>query len=422
MAEEKQKLTIEAGLEGGQQTAQGLDQIDKAQEKVTDGTKAAEKPTEALADAQDKAAASAEEYTSLLSQMHPALGGMADMMVKGSKIIGDFAAQEINVTEITKKATTAFNENAKTIGLLGGAAVAAAGFVALAKAMAYVREESVKLQARLDELEGRTTTAQQEVIAGEQRVIEAARARREGPPGAEEAAGMRQMYREFRRADRIPPELLGELETNIATLYGVATREMIEALTLGGRELVDPQLAADARGRRAMRAVEAAEEPAARVREEYRARRQREREQAQEELLDPDITRGRAHITGEMERMGLEGDQELIQKVVRRVMEWRRTHGERFRGYSLERQVQESLERESGFLEMLGTIFAGPSQEQAYAAAGAEQFLRGMDARRGPRTVNNTTNINPRFTYPDANTRRRETRNGQTYRTRIGEG
>lgn len=83
-------------------------------------------------------------------------------------------------------------------------------------------------------LQDRATAEQRDVIRGENRVIALAYQRREGPPGTEEAAGMRETYRDIRRLDRLPPELLPRLEQNIAALHGLVSKQAIEKLTWAG--------------------------------------------------------------------------------------------------------------------------------------------------------------------------------------------
>jgi len=413
-------LLFKPGLMGG------VEQAKADVEKLAAAEVAARERAEA---AQGKLTASTEAYTSLLSRVHPSLGAFADALVKGSQIAGDLATKEIHLGEITEKVTEIFEKNSKAIGLLGSAGVAAIGFTALAKSIAWVCEESKKLEERLDALEERKTGEQRDVMAGEQRIIDQARGRREGAAGAEEAAGMREMYQQFRRADRIPPELLAELEKNIALLYGQATKEMIEAITLGGGEGIDAGMSGETRGRRAGPLAERVADEAARSREEYRARQAHAREAALREGRDPDITAGRAHYDDMVKDQTQLADPELVKQIVDRVLEKRRTpgttfgraSGDRFSGWSIENQVETALSEHMGFFGSMWEA-AAPGVENALARQEATRTLQQLD-RQPPVVINNTIHMqNSRNTYPDAKAQRRATKNGENHMARVGDG
>jgi len=70
------------------------------------------------------------------------VGAVADAMVKGSKIAGDFATQQISLRDVMTKATGAIRANWNAIILFAAGGAVIAGISAITAALGKMREEA----------------------------------------------------------------------------------------------------------------------------------------------------------------------------------------------------------------------------------------------------------------------------------------
>jgi len=242
-----EELRLKTIVEGADKAAADLGKVDAAQGKVTDSTKKATGPTEALTEGQVKLNAAEGDYIGLLSRANPALGAVADGLLKFVKIGNTAADTQINIAEVTKKATAALRANAGAVKLVAGAAVAAAAVVVLYKAYHVLT----------DELKGNTNALNAETAA-----TRTSREEHEKSLKAiQDVANQRELMAKLGRAeaqeikaqaDGIAARtgLLAESVAQVAALYegsGLATKQIEDLAAawtvLGGkeRELITPR-------------------------------------------------------------------------------------------------------------------------------------------------------------------------------------
>ena len=162
MSRGKARLEAEFVTKGAGKAADDAKQVDKSLKGIGKTTDEGVKSTEKATEAQRKINASTEDYTSLLSRIHPALGAMSDALVKGGRVMGNFASQQIHLGSVLRKTRGAIVANAKALKLLGAVGLVIAGIAAIAKAIRTMREEferatsAIKAhQQALNELEGK---------------------------------------------------------------------------------------------------------------------------------------------------------------------------------------------------------------------------------------------------------------------------
>lgn len=179
MPDPTQKIEIVAAVQGTQQAAQELNKLSAAQEQVTGATapvaEATQKATEATKEATEATqaqTAAGSDYIALLREIDPALGRVADAMLKGGKIAGDLATKQIDLSNIGKLGTDVFAKYAGALKLLGAGAVALYGFGKLKESIKEVgdaAERSTKqlegLQKVADKAAGKAADTADEVIA-----------------------------------------------------------------------------------------------------------------------------------------------------------------------------------------------------------------------------------------------------------------
>jgi len=182
-----QKLEVEAVAKGFDEAAKAHDKVSEAQQKLKEGAKGTAKATAAASDAQAKLQSGQEDWLHILRQVHPSLGMLGEALVKGSKVAGDLASRNIDLTETFKSLTGAVKRNAAALALLGagGAVVLAIG--AISGAVARMRREFEEATSAVrDQID-----ALNELERGRaERVEELERLsarRREGPLDAEQA-------------------------------------------------------------------------------------------------------------------------------------------------------------------------------------------------------------------------------------------
>ncbi len=137
-----EELTLGVGLEGKDKVKGGLNEIADAQNKVTGQTGAASSATKEAADAQDNLNASEGDYIALLAGISPALGRIADLFIKGSKVASEFALSQTDLAGAAKKASAAIKGNAAALKLLGAGGLVLAAIFAITSALKKMREEA----------------------------------------------------------------------------------------------------------------------------------------------------------------------------------------------------------------------------------------------------------------------------------------
>lgn len=410
MGESRQDLRLRASLEGGKETAKGLQEIDRAQEgltgKVDDSTKRIEDATEA----QQKLNAAESDYISILSRIDPQFAGFVDSLLKGSKVAGDFASAQFTLGDATATVTAAIAAQAGTLKLLGAVGIAAAGIGVLAKSIQQVRGESQKLREEIESLRGEQTSAEQALIGLSERVVSAARRRPEGGLSAEQQAAASEAIRVARDKD-----ITGDIELltrNLAALAGLLSGREIEALTRAGIE-IPIDLPADVRRRAAERHLRdpATAERQRREEERVEAARARDRERAARELLNPE--RGSANIDRLLDRIAPGIDRGEVLGLIREFIKLRSEdfqvgggllspHLQRTGELSVQELLNLARERRGGFFAGGGT----PREIEAAADLIRETGI-------GTTVINNHFQ-NSRLQFPDRGSQQRAITNGVT--------
>ncbi len=438
------RLNIEAA--GADKAAGDVGKVDAAQKGLTDKTIDAKKPTEELDQATKKLTASEEDYTALLGRVHPALGAMADVMLKGSKVVGDLAAQEINLTAVTARATAALAAHKDTLKLLaaGGAVVAGIGAVisSLRAARAEHDRNTEAIQRHKEALDSLRETERDR----QQAIERVSDTRRAGPMDAETSArvagDVEAIVKQYGTAideqalidvagmlgDRLDRQGLvqaailrqvGQLRIEPSQTPEMAMRGLEGAVAGPGGDVVARFLAREA---------EQGQVPGGRSRLVDDAIREARRQGGSTLSLEDFIrslpgqlvTEADVGKVGEIAAglLGVGKDTEVsdpiaLARLLRNALN-DAAYGDRSMQLSNLEGLGERLKDE-------GIKDAAPHliRQAELVLQQLEKAARAMErAAAQPRT----TNINPRFTYPDGDTRRRHTVNGQTYRTRMGEG
>jgi hypothetical protein len=431
------RLNIEA--RGGDQAADSVKKVDEAQKGLTDKTKAAVKPTQELDEATRKAAATEETYTSILGRVHPALGALADGMVKGTRIAGDLATKQIHLGQAFRSATGAIraNWNAIKLFLAGGAVIAA--IAAIGAAVRKMKEEyeaaTAAIKAHRDAL-NELKNEQQELQAQIEAVSDASR---RGPFDAETARQVAQRAERVRA--KIPSIDTGAL-AQVSGLLGpeLSDQELLQAAVLQqqGRLALEPGMTPETMMRRYRMGMEhyGGQVEAVVVRELVQ-RAQRWAEARREGLASggstvniEDVARqvlpagtdvkrmaGLAQVYGTEEALR-QYEEEMIDPVTgRRTM---RTKFDLPEWIPLIGGAGTVAERGSDVERAQLAVLLHAIEANTVAVQEATRAQRNGTGRQGV-TIYHTEH-NARNTYPDAYARRRNTRNGETYCEWIGDG
>ena len=182
-----QELSLKAKLDGGAETAQGIDKIAGAEEKLAGETSKAGQASGEAAKQVDKLKSSEGDVLGLLTQVSPALGAFADAMLKGSKVAGDLATEQINLGSVLQKTEGFIKANAGALKLLVAGGAIAAGIWAITKAL----EAEAKAHERVAEAAKRQRTALNELKGQredmKQAIEEVSDVRAEGGMSAEQS-------------------------------------------------------------------------------------------------------------------------------------------------------------------------------------------------------------------------------------------
>jgi len=435
MADKESGMKIGVRAEGTDKASKDLKSVADAQQEVTGKVGASATQSAAASEATKKLTASESDYLETLRRINPAIGDMADVMFKGLKIVGSLGAKSISLTGILRRLTGVVKANAEALKMLGAATVAGLGFMALAKAISYVRSESEKLRMELEALKAEKTTEQEEVIAGQRKITRIARGRREGGFAAEEEAEAHRIYKAIVDVGRV--EDLDAAKNNIASLVGLFTGPEIEKLTLGGVtiDVAAREGVREARARRALESEQIAERET-RERERVRAARSRSGVEARREVRSDDPLQGLAYFNEITSAAAAGLESKVVEDVVRRAMKLRDLYAEAEEEYErtgkptglmLKRPLREAADEgrlpdelvkqaaEHFSFAKLGWI-GGPSELEKDAAA---RIIRRLDsyttANAGPQTViHDHRQFNCKNVGPDSRSRQRATVNGET--------
>ena len=218
----EQELKLKARLEGGEETAAGLDKISGAEERVADDTKKSAGATEEATTAQDKLNAAESDYIGILNSIHPALGQMVDAGLKASKVAGDMASANLSAVGIWQKLTAAIQANAAALKLIGAGGLVAVAIMAIVHATRKMKEE-FEAATRAIEENARALTELKEAERDRQQAIEDIAERRpEGGLSADQARAAAQRAKDIQM---MQPWLQAEAIDRAAALYGERTRE-----------------------------------------------------------------------------------------------------------------------------------------------------------------------------------------------------
>jgi hypothetical protein len=186
------KLRASVKIDGAGQATKDLKGVAAAQREVTGEVKGAGQEAAQAADAQQKLTASESDFIGVLSRINPALGGLADALLKGGKIAGDLASQNISLSGAFQKATGAIKANAGALKLIGagGAVVVAIGLIA--GAMAKMREEALAVTAAIKDQVDALNDLQKQRSTQSENLERMSAKRHEGPLTADESRAAQQ--------------------------------------------------------------------------------------------------------------------------------------------------------------------------------------------------------------------------------------
>ncbi|MCO6436547.1 MAG: hypothetical protein J5J06_05620 [Phycisphaerae bacterium] len=243
------------------------------------------------------------DYVSVLRQVNPALGQIAETFINVSRIAGDLASQNIDASKTYDTLKTAILGNVGALKLFGAGALVAVGIYAIAAAVRRMREEfEAATKAIRDQTEEATTLAQKQAEL-QQSIENLSDTRREGGFTADEARAAANQARRLR--ERLP--FLSEDAASQAATFGAGrSTEEVERIAVAiqsGRLQLDGGLRPETRERR----IEAALE---RFAEEIARTIARERNQAAEETTA---------ARGQLGRVG--GSDEELRRVASRFTE-----------------------------------------------------------------------------------------------------
>lgn len=239
---------IEGGL-GGDRVTDGLGNMRSAFEEH-------EKAVQADAEATAKNAAGKSDYLQILRQINPALGQLAETLINASKIAGDMASKNIDLTKGFEGLKGAILANANALKLFGAGALVAVGIYAISAALRRMREEfEAATKAIREQTEEANRLAQQQADL-QQKIENLSDARREGGFNADEA---RDAANQARRLRERLPFLSEDAAAQAATFGRGRSTEDVERIAIAiqsGRLQVDGGMRPESRERRIEAALE----------------------------------------------------------------------------------------------------------------------------------------------------------------------
>lgn len=376
-----QKLTLEVREKGAEQTAKDVGKVGKATDDLQAKTKQQATETTKAAAAQQDLNAAETDYITLLTQIDPRLGQMADGMLKGGKIAGDFATAQINLGDAVQTVTGAIAANANTLKLLGAAGGVVVGFTAVYKVINLVREGSKKLREELRELRAEATTEEEQRLAGAGEVTRLARGRRERGFSAAEEVEAQRIYGMGARGGGFDAQQMALFQQNLAALVGLLSGPEIETLTRAGVS-IGLEAPAERREREARRALGRPDIQEAAKREEIRveAARGRVAAEALKELRADDVLEGLANLNKMMEEVAGGLDEEAVRDLAARALRIRDQYNAIMEAYKRTGEADiYGLPKGLEAVPYLGPFGGGGAQ-----AKGMADFLRAARYERAP--------------------------------------
>lgn len=209
--ESLQRLTLEASAKNFDKAQREVENLDAATKKATGGTTEATEATKQQTEAQRELNATNEDFVSLLSRIHPALGGFVDAGIKASKIAGDLASQNIDWGKSLETTKNLVTENASALKLLGAGGAALAGVQAIAFAWGQVKKEEEAALAALRAYVTEQSRIKRETLDRQTAIEGLSDTRREGGfSAAQSAAAVERANRIGERFEQLDPSAINQ--------------------------------------------------------------------------------------------------------------------------------------------------------------------------------------------------------------------
>ncbi|MGB2984916.1 MAG: hypothetical protein WBE26_03455 [Phycisphaerae bacterium] len=252
-----QKLTSEVEIKGGEKAAEQLKGVADAQKGVTGQVEGAAKGADKATESAKKLSATESDFIGVLTRINPMLGGLVDSLFKSSKIAGDLASANINLTEVFGKLSAAVKVNAATLKLIGAGGAVALAIWAIARAVAGMRAEFDRATKSITASIDAMTELRQEQRDTGQALENLADQRREGGYGSPETA--RAAAQRVQRVEHRAPYLDQQAILQAVALAGAerSTAELEKiALAIQTQRLqLEPGMAPESRERAIERAL-----------------------------------------------------------------------------------------------------------------------------------------------------------------------
>lgn len=388
-------LVIKTMVEGADQSARDLDQVEDAKARVNDTVSTGVKATDEARESQEKLNASESDFVGLLDLIVPGMGRYADALFKADRVGQEFNVGLDNTAQSASIATSAIGSTASTLKVLAGGLALGIGFSVISRAIGSVVNRSKELRAELDALRNEQSSRADEATQVERDIASRSRTRPEGVFGGAEQVRAGEEFQAIAGSGRVAEDLLEALKSNTAALSGLLDAAAIERLTIAGFE-ADISLPAEARRRIAQHALHDPSVQAIADREAQRLSEQeaRERRAALEELASRD-TSSDANIDRLIEEIaGSAFDSDEIKELIRTALNIReqvQTEAGRSRfahagrGDVADAFVNDDLAR---LVQLANRSFFGflPQAEVAQVVA---KVIEELDRGAGPTVVNN---------------------------------
>ena len=247
MGEGTQKLTVEAQAKGFDKTAAEVSKVAEAEERLEGQTTGAAKATDAASEAAQKLNASESDYVEILRQVNPALGNLADSLLKGGRVAGDLASQNINLAGAFGKATEAIKNNAGALKLIGAGGAVVLGIYAITQAVKAMREEHERATEAIKRHREALNELKQEEADQKQTIEDIADRRRRGGFGADEAQQAVQTAEAIgKQFEALKPENINQVVAMLGDL-NLSREQMTQAAVLQqlGQLQLDPGMSAE---------------------------------------------------------------------------------------------------------------------------------------------------------------------------------
>jgi hypothetical protein len=450
MGEGTQKLTLEAAAKGFDKAAGDVAKVSGATEGLKDQSEASAAQTTKAAEATDKLNASESDYIELLRRTNPLLGELADGLLKGTRIAGDLASRNIDLKGTFSKLTAAVKGNVAALKLIGAGGAVVASVLAIAHALKVMREEAERVKEELAGIIEAQTKLRAEQ-AGRAQTIESMRdTMRAEPFTAEQARAAAQTAEDIRGKPRYAFLDEGAVAQAVAAVGGRAdtpgggerTIEEIAKLAQllqSGKLTIDPGQRAESIGRAVDRALDRHAETLSAIFEREAQQAEERVSQARQEATAiggalnalEALAKRRTEGTGAEPRDVAQLIQvlpDVLDRLAARSFATTEAERERFK----ERVSPALIRQEIGRLFRKGEIAIGPqalsdeeiriarqvlpdlTRDLRQATAAMETAAEALqDLADRPQTTT-IQNHHAKFVGPDAASRHKRTRNGET--------